>query len=71
MPRPYWKGQLRLALVTCGVELVSTITGGDKIRLNCIERGTETRYGSAWSMRKRAKRSRLIADAQTGKIFSL
>jgi DNA end-binding protein Ku len=43
MPRPYWKGQIRLALVSCGVELVSSITEGDKIRLNRIEKGTETR----------------------------
>jgi DNA end-binding protein Ku len=43
MPRPYWSGQLRLALVSCGITLTSATTEVEKIKLNRIQRGTETR----------------------------
>jgi DNA end-binding protein Ku len=41
--RPYWRGQLRLALVTCGIQLIAATTEADRIRFNRIEKGTQTK----------------------------
>jgi DNA end-binding protein Ku len=42
MARPYWSGQLRLALVSCGISLTSAVTEVEKVKLNRIKRGSET-----------------------------
>lgn len=54
-PRPYWKGYLKLSLVTCPVSLTPATTEGEKIRFHTINRETGNRV-----------RSRYV-DAETGK----
>lgn len=45
-PRPYWKGYLRLSLVSCPVALFPATTERDKVRFNQINRitGNRIRY---------------------------
>lgn len=43
MARPYWSGQLRLALVSCGISLTSAVTEVEKVKLNRIESGKGVR----------------------------
>ena len=42
-PRPYWKGNLRLSLVTCPIELHSATSEKDKISFNQLNRETGNR----------------------------
>jgi len=42
-PRPYWRGYLKLGLVTCPVELHSGISRGARIQFNEINRKTGNR----------------------------
>ena len=54
-PRPYWKGYLKLSLVTCAVSLTPATSERDKIRFHTINAATGHRV-----------RSRYV-DAETGK----
>lgn len=54
-PRPYWKGYLKLSLVTCPVSLTPATSEREKIRFHTINRKTGNRV-----------RSRYV-DAETGK----
>ncbi len=54
-PRPYWKGYLKLSLVTCPVSLTPATTEREKIRFHTLNRETGNRV-----------RSRYV-DAETGK----
>ncbi|WEX07501.1 Ku protein [Chelativorans sp. AA-79] len=54
-PRPYWKGYLKLSLVTCAVSLTPATSDREKIRFHTINRETGHRV-----------RSRYV-DAETGK----
>jgi DNA end-binding protein Ku len=54
-PRPYWKGYLKLSLVTCPVSLTPATTEGEKVRFHTLNSKTGHRV-----------RSRYI-DAETGK----
>jgi Ku protein, prokaryotic len=54
-PRPYWKGYLKLSLVTCPVSLTPATTEGEKIRFHTINRVTGHRVKSRY------------VDAETGK----
>jgi len=54
-PRPYWKGYLKLSLVTCAVSLTPATSDREKIRFHTINRETGNRV-----------RSRYV-DAETGK----
>jgi DNA end-binding protein Ku len=54
-PRPYWRGYLKLSLVTCAVSLTPATTEGEKIRFHTINKATGHRV-----------RSRYV-DAETGK----
>jgi DNA end-binding protein Ku len=54
-PRPYWKGYLKLSLVTCAVSLTPATSEREKIRFHTINRETGHRV-----------RSRYV-DAETGK----
>ena len=44
MPRPYWKGYLRLSLVACPVALYPAASGGERISFRQVNRETGTRY---------------------------
>ena len=57
-PRPYWKGYLKLSLVTCAVSLTPATSDREKIRFHTINRETGNRV-----------RSRYV-DAETGKPVS-
>ncbi len=49
MPRAQWKGQLRLKLVSCGVELYSAISDWKRktgLNLTNVETGNRVRYQS-------------------------
>lgn len=35
-PRPYWKGYLKLSLVTCAVSLTPAISQREKVRFHTI-----------------------------------
>ncbi|MGE0746061.1 MAG: Ku protein [Rhodospirillales bacterium] len=41
--RPYWRGQLRLALVSCPIRLIPATTGADKVRFHKLSRDTGNR----------------------------
>src|SRR5688572_33392256 len=43
MARPFWRGQLRLALVTCPINLTPATTERDKIRFHKLNRQTGNR----------------------------
>ncbi|WP_309086110.1 Ku protein [Chelativorans sp.] len=57
-PRPYWKGYLKLSLVTCAVSLTPATSEREKIRFHTMNRDTGNRV-----------RSRYV-DAETGKPVS-
>ena len=42
-PRPYWKGYLKLSLVTCAVTLSPATTEGEKVRFHTLNRKTGER----------------------------
>lgn len=42
-PRPYWKGYLKLSLVTCAVTLSPATTEGERVRFHTINRKTGDR----------------------------
>lgn len=42
-PRPYWRGYLKLSLVTCSVTLSPATTEGDKVKFHTINRKTGDR----------------------------
>ena len=52
-PRPYWRGYLKLSLVTCAVTLSPATTQGEKVRFHTLNRKTgdriSTRYVDAVS----------------------
>lgn len=54
-PRPYWKGYLKLSLVTCPVSLTPATTEREKVRFHTLNADTGNRV-----------RSRYV-DAETGK----
>jgi DNA end-binding protein Ku len=54
-PRPYWKGYLKLSLVTCPVALTPATTEGEKVKFHTLNAATGNRV-----------RSRYV-DAETGK----
>ena len=54
--RPYWRGYLKLSLVTCAVTLAPATTDGEKVRFHTINRKTGDRV-----------RTRYV-DAESGKI---
>lgn len=54
-PRPYWKGYLKLSLVTCAVSLTPATTDREKVRFHTVNAETGNRV-----------RSRYV-DAETGK----
>ena len=54
-PRPYWKGYLKLSLVTCAVSLTPATSDREKIRFHTLNAATGNRV-----------RSRYV-DAETGK----
>lgn len=53
--RPYWRGYLKLSLVTCAVTLAPATTEGEKVRFHTLNRKTNDRI-----------RTRYV-DAETGK----
>jgi DNA end-binding protein Ku len=57
-PRPYWKGYLKLSLVTCAVSLTPATTAGEKVSFHTLNARTGNRV-----------RSRYV-DAETGKPVS-
>jgi DNA end-binding protein Ku len=57
-PRAYWKGSLRLSLVTCPVLLYPASTALDKTRFHMINRETGTRL------------KQQMVDAETGDIVT-
>jgi DNA end-binding protein Ku len=57
-PRPYWKGYLKLSLVTCPVSLTPATSEGEKVRFHTINSETGHRVRSQY------------VDAETGKPIS-
>ncbi len=45
-PRPFWKGYLKLSLVTCPVALTPAMGDGDKVRFHTLSRKTGNRVAS-------------------------
>lgn len=44
--RPYWKGYLKLSLVTCPVQMMPAISENDKVRFHTLNRETQNRVVS-------------------------
>ncbi|GGF67717.1 non-homologous end joining protein Ku [Azorhizobium oxalatiphilum] len=44
--RPYWKGYLKLSLVTCPVQMMPATTDSEKVRFHTLNRGTNNRVVS-------------------------
>lgn len=55
MPRPFWKGYLKLSLVTCPVTMTPATTGAHRLRFHTLDRKTGRRVASRY------------VDAETGK----
>jgi DNA end-binding protein Ku len=47
-PRSFWKGYLRLSLVTCRVAMMPATTAGGKLRFHTINRATGNRIESRY-----------------------
>ncbi len=47
-PRPFWKGYLKLSLVTCPVALTPATTDADKVRFHTLNRKTGNRVVSRY-----------------------
>lgn len=47
-PRSFWKGYLRLSLVTCRVAMMPATTGGEKVRFHTLNRVTGNRVESRY-----------------------
>ena len=41
--RPYWKGYLKLSLVTCPVQMTPATSESDKVRFHTLNRETDNR----------------------------
>jgi len=54
-PRPFWKGYLKLSLVTCPVAMAPATSEGEKVRFHTLNRATGNRVESRY------------VDAETGK----
>lgn len=48
-PRPYWKGYLKLSLVTCPVSLTPATSGRDKLRFHTVNAETGNRVRSRYA----------------------
>lgn len=59
MPRPFWKGYLKLSLVTCPVAMIPATTDSAKVRFHTLSRKTGRRVESRY------------VDAETGKTVEL
>jgi len=55
-PRPYWKGYLKLSLVSCPVALYTAVSASEKVALHMINRKTGNRL------------RRQMIDAETGDV---
>ena len=53
--RPYWKGYLKLSLVTCPVQMMPATSENEKVRFHTLNRETQNRVVSRY------------VDAVTGK----
>ena len=58
MPRPFWKGYLKLSLVTCPVAMTPATTEAAKVRFHTLSRKTGRRVESRY------------VDAETGKTVA-
>jgi DNA end-binding protein Ku len=47
-PRPFWKGYLKLSLVTCPVAMMPAITESEKVRFHTLNRATGHRVKSRY-----------------------
>lgn len=54
--RPYWKGYLKLSLVTCSVEMTPAVSDSDKVKFHTLNRDTGNRVLSQY------------VDSVTGKL---
>ena len=54
-PRSFWKGYLKLSLVTCPVAMMPAITDSEKVRFHTLNRATGNRIQSRF------------VDAETGR----
>ncbi|NKW11144.1 Ku protein [Ochrobactrum tritici] len=46
--RPYWKGYLKLSLVTCPVEMMPATSDSEKVRFHTLNRQTQNRVVSRY-----------------------
>lgn len=46
--RPYWKGYLKLSLVTCSVQMMPATSEGEKVRFHTLNRKTKNRVVSQY-----------------------
>src|ERR1700748_3424772 len=58
MPKPFWKGFLKLSLVTCPVAMMPAVSESEKVRFHTLNRATGNRVESRY------------VDAETGKAVA-
>lgn len=49
--RPYWKGYMKLSLVTCSVEMTPATSDSDKVKFHTLNRDTGNRVLSQYVAR--------------------
>ena len=63
-PRSFWKGYLKLSLVTCPVAMVPAVTERERVRFHTLNRETGNRVQSAYVDAVTGKRVRPEDDAR-------
>jgi len=69
-PRPFWKGYLKLSLVTCPVALTPATTDADKLRFHTLNRKTGNRVVSRY-VECRTRSSRCCRPVSAGAKLSM
>ena len=65
-PRPFWKGYLKLSLVTCPVAMTPATTDDDKVRFHTLNRKTGNRSSVAmWMLRPGSRSTRTTKSRAT------
>jgi DNA end-binding protein Ku len=52
-PRPFWRGYLKLSLVTCPVALLPATSEAEKVRFHTLNRATGNRVHARYVFRAR------------------
>lgn len=74
--RPYWKGYLKLSLVTCPVQMMPATSESEKVRFHTLNRQTQNRVVSHYvdsvtgKEVKEEDEVKAISEGSTNTLFS-